>query len=175
MQVSDTLLWDFCWLDFTFTIHLFCNIVPAEGMSLLGFCFCHSSHLPAMWTMPPISFKFRPSDPIHNAPAFCHCVVLSLCPSIPLKCRGHDLLAKTAKAEGPNPDRFGLLLVGCSIFSWAILSFSMWVEAVARKFFKPNLEAVGAVETTGTFLRSTWNCSYGYSGLNELGRFFPFW
>ena len=73
--------------------------------------------------------------------------------------RNHVLLAKTAKAEGPNPDRFGLLLVGCSIFSWTNLSFSMWVEAEARKFFKPNLEAAGAVDTIGTFLRSTWKNS----------------
>ena len=79
---------------------------------------------------------------------------ISSCPLFRLKQRNHVLLAKTAKAEGPNPDRFGLLLVGCSIFSWANLSFSMWVEAEARKFFKPNLE-VGAVDTIGTFLRST--------------------
>ena len=75
-------------------------------------------------------------------------------PILLLQDKSHVLLANTAKAEGPKPDRFGLLLVGSSIFSAASLSFSMWLEAEARKFFNPNLEA-GAVETIGTFLRST--------------------
>ena len=75
------------------------------------------------------------------------------------------LFAKTAKAEGPNPERFGLLLVGCWIFSGpcAIRSFSMWL-AEARKFFKPNL-VVGPVDTIGTAFRSTWRQKFAVRNL----------